>query len=118
MTVDGASARVCDAPLDRTKPSTDGPFAFGRRVSVLISTGVVSQTPWISAAPALTYRLYAQELHLTHAATVEIFVVFPIGIVIILIGFGGSSDTPPAGRIAPRGAASLSSAFDLYGSCA
>jgi MFS family permease len=58
----------------------------------LVSAGVVSHTLWTSAAPALTYGLYAQEWHLTHTVTAAIFAVYPIFVVVTLVGFGGISD--------------------------
>ncbi len=67
-------------------------LVFGRRASLLVSAGVVSHTLWTSAAPALTYGLYAQEWHLTHTVTAGIFAIYPIGVVVMLVGFGGISD--------------------------
>jgi predicted MFS family arabinose efflux permease len=67
-------------------------FVLGRRASLLVSAGVVSHTLWTSAAPALTYGLYAQEWHLTHTVTAGIFAIYPIGVVVMLVGFGGISD--------------------------
>ncbi|MEH2480076.1 MFS family permease [Nitrobacteraceae bacterium AZCC 2146] len=87
-----APESVPHAPADRTMPPAGGRFVFGRRASLLVSAGVVSHTLWTSAAPALTYRLYAQEWHLTHTVTAGIFAVFPIGVVVMLVGFGGISD--------------------------
>ncbi len=85
-----------DGPMDRW---TDGPakasggrFDFRPEASLLVSAGVVSHTLWTSAAPALTYRLYAQQWHLTHTVTAGIFAVYPIGVVVMLVGFGGISD--------------------------
>jgi MFS family permease len=40
----------------------------------------------------MTYGLYAQEWHLTHTVTAGIFAIYPIGVVVMLIGFGGISD--------------------------
>jgi MFS family permease len=76
-------------------PSSGGSragFILGRRASLVVSAGVAGHTLWASAAPALTYRLYAQEWHLTHTATTAIFAVFPIAVVVMLVGFGGISD--------------------------
>jgi predicted MFS family arabinose efflux permease len=73
-------------------PPAGGRLALGRRVSLLVSAGVVGHTLWTSAAPALTYRLYAQEWHLTHTVTAGIFAIYPIGVVVMLVGFGGISD--------------------------
>src|SRR5580700_2718119 len=67
-------------------------FVFGRRASLVVSAGVAGHALWTSAAPALTYRLYAQEWHLAHTATTGIFAVYPIAVVATLIGFGGISD--------------------------
>jgi len=78
--------------VDRTQPPVGGRFVLGRRASLLVSAGVVSHTLWTSAAPALTYGLYAQEWHLTHTVTAGIFAIYPIGVVVMLVGFGGISD--------------------------
>jgi MFS family permease len=67
-------------------------FVLGRRASLVVSVGVAGHTLWASAAPALAYRLYAQEWHLNHTATTGIFAVFPIAVVATLVGFGGISD--------------------------
>jgi predicted MFS family arabinose efflux permease len=67
-------------------------FVLGRRASLLVSACVAGHTLWSSAAPALTYRLYAEEWHLTHTATTGIFAVYPLAVIAILVGFGGISD--------------------------
>jgi predicted MFS family arabinose efflux permease len=67
-------------------------FVLGRRASLAVSAGVAGHTLWTSAAPALTYRLYAQEWHLTYTATAAMFAVYPIAVVAMLVGFGGISD--------------------------
>jgi MFS family permease len=87
-----APASVRHAAVGRTVAPAGGRFVFGRRASLLISAGVVSHTLWTSAAPALTYWLYAQEWHLTHTVTAGIFAIYPIGVVVMLVGFGGISD--------------------------
>ena len=69
-----------------------GRFVLGRRASLLVSAGVVSHTLWTSAAPALTYELYAREWHLTHTVTAAIFAIYPLAVVVMLVGFGGISD--------------------------
>src|SRR5258707_2419465 len=85
-----ASARHVAA--EWTQPPVGGPFILGRRASLWVSAGVVSHTLRTSAAPALTYGLYAQEWHLTHTMTAGIFAVYPIGVVVMLVCFGGISD--------------------------
>ena len=87
-----APASVRRTVADRTEPPVGGRFVLGRHASLLVSAGVVSHTLWTSAAPALTYGLYAQEWHLTHTVTAGIFAIYPIGVVVMLVGFGGISD--------------------------
>src|SRR5258708_8289786 len=87
-----APASVRHVAAEWTQPPVGGPFILGRRASLWVSAGVVSHTLWTSAAPALTYGLYAQEWHLTHTMTAGIFAVYPIGVVVMLVGFGGISD--------------------------
>jgi len=87
-----APASIRDAPMDRAMPPAGERLVFGRRASLLVSAGVVGHTLWTSAAPALTYRLYAQEWHLTHTVTAGIFAIYPIGVVVMLVSFGGISD--------------------------
>jgi len=57
-----------------------------------VSAAVVVHTLWTSAAPALVYRLYAQEWHLSHTVTAGIFAIYPVVVVAVLIGFGSISD--------------------------
>ena len=71
------------------KPSS---FVLGRRASFWASAGVVAHIFWTSAAPAMTYRLYAEEWQLTPAVTTGIFAVYPIVVVAVLIAFGDISD--------------------------
>src|ERR1700747_3391362 len=87
-----APASVRRNVAGRTSPSVGGRFVLGCRASLLVSAGVVSHTLWTSAAPALTYGLYAEEWHRTHTMTAGIFAVYPITVVVILVSFGGISD--------------------------
>lgn len=68
------------------------PVALGRRASFWVSAGVVAHTLWTSAAPAMTYRLYATQWHLTQTVTAAIFAIYPIVVVSVLILFGDLSD--------------------------
>ena len=68
------------------------PVALGRRASLFVSAGVVAHTLWTSAAPAMAYRLYADEWHLNHTMTTGIFAIYPIVVVLTLISFGDISD--------------------------
>jgi MFS family permease len=87
-----APASVRRTVADRTQPPVGGRFVLRRRASLLVSAGVVSHTLWTSAAPALTYGLYAREWHLTHTVTAGIFSIYPLAVVGMLVGFGGISD--------------------------
>ena len=66
--------------------------ALGRRASFWVSAGVVTHIFWTSAAPAMTYRLYAEQWHLTATVTTGVFAVYPIVVVAVLVGFGDLSD--------------------------
>src|SRR3977135_4198659 len=87
-----APASVRRNAAERNQHPVGAPFVLGRHASLLVSAGVVGHTLWTSAAPALTYGLYAQEWHLTHTVTAAIFAVYPIFVVVMLVGFGGISD--------------------------
>src|SRR5260370_40219638 len=63
-----------------------------RRARVWVAAAVVAHTLWTSAAPSMTYQLYASEWGLTHTATAAIFAVFPIVVVAVLIFSGDISD--------------------------
>lgn len=68
------------------------PVVLGRHASLWVSAAVVAHTLWTSAAPAMAYRLYAREWHLSPTVTTGIFAIYPVVIVAVLIGFGGLSD--------------------------
>ncbi|SDT32102.1 MFS transporter [Bradyrhizobium canariense] len=69
-----------------------GRFVLGRRASFWVSAGVVAHTLWTSAAPAMVYRIYAEEWHLALTTTTAIFAIYPIVVVLTLLGFGDLSD--------------------------
>jgi predicted MFS family arabinose efflux permease len=68
------------------------PIVLGRRASLAVAAGVVAHTLWTSAAPAMAYRLYAADWHLSHTVTAGIFAIYPIVVVAVLTGFGDLSD--------------------------
>jgi predicted MFS family arabinose efflux permease len=68
------------------------PVVLGKGASFWASAGVVAHTLWTSAAPAMIYRLYAEEWQLTHTVTTGIFAIYPIVVVAVLIIFGDISD--------------------------
>jgi MFS family permease len=65
---------------------------LGRRASFWVTAAVVAHTLWTSAAPSMTYPLYASEWGLTHTATTAIFAVFPMVVVAVLLFSGSISD--------------------------
>jgi hypothetical protein len=54
---------------------------LNRRASFWTSTAVVGHALWASAAPTVTYPLYADQWHLTATATTSVFAVFPVVLV-------------------------------------
>jgi MFS family permease len=65
---------------------------LGQRASFWVSAAVVVHTLWTSAAPTVTYPLYAAEWHLSTFTTTAIFAVYPIILVGLLIVLGDLSD--------------------------
>ena len=70
-----------------TKPRT-----LSQAASFWVAAAVVVHTLWTSAAPAITYPLYAAAWHLTPTVTTAIFAVYPIAVVATLLLFGNLSD--------------------------
>src|ERR1700726_1347188 len=68
------------------------PYELGQRTSFWVAAGVVAHTLWTSAAPAMTYPLFAEEWHLTHTVTTGVFAMYPIVGAAVLVGFGDVSD--------------------------
>src|SRR5258707_6030126 len=89
-----AAARFGRIVSPRTeKPTTIASIrTLGQQASFWVSAAVVGHAFWTSAAPAMTYPLYAAEWNLTHTVTTGIFAIYPIVVVAVLIGFGDLSD--------------------------
>ena len=68
------------------------PRTLGQQASFWVAAAVVTHTLWTSAAPAVTYPLYAAEWHLTPTVTTAIFAVYPVVVVAALLLFGNVSD--------------------------
>jgi MFS family permease len=68
------------------------PHTLGQKGSFWVSAGVVVHMLWTSAAPAMTYPLYAAQWHVTTTVTTAIFALYPIVVVAVLIAFGDLSD--------------------------
>src|SRR5229473_2337958 len=60
------------------------PYELGQRTSFWVAAGVVAHTLWTSAAPAMTYPLFAEEWHLTHTVTTGVFAIYPIVVAAVL----------------------------------
>ncbi|HEY4813322.1 MAG TPA: hypothetical protein VIH58_01525 [Chthoniobacterales bacterium] len=73
-------------------PQPPAAYLLGQRASFWIAAAVVVHTLWTSAAPAMSYPLYAAEWRLTPAVTTSIFAVYPLVVVTTLIMFGDISD--------------------------
>ena len=91
---------------DATRPAR----TLGRRASFQVAAGVVAHTLWTSAAPAVTYPLYAARWHLTTTVTTGMFAVYPVAVVLTLLLFGNLSD-----RIGRRAAILAGVASSLLG---
>ena len=88
---------ACLNSIDRAGPdagaaSAPSGFVLSRRASFWVSAGVVAHTLWTSAAPAMVYRIYAEQWHLAVTTTTAIFAIYPIVVVLTLLGFGDLSD--------------------------
>ncbi|WP_420994191.1 MFS transporter [Cupriavidus sp. 30B13] len=57
-----------------------------------VAAAVVAHTLWTSAAPSMTYPLYASAWGLTPTQTTGIFAVYPIVVVAVLVVLGDLSD--------------------------
>lgn len=68
------------------------PRELGHRASFWVAAAVLVHTLWTSAAPALTYPLYAAQWHLTPTVTTGMFAIYPIVVVAVLLLFGNLSD--------------------------
>ena len=65
---------------------------LSRNASFWVAAGVVAHTLWTSAAPAMSYPLYAREWQLSPTMTTAIFSIYPVVVVVTLITFGDISD--------------------------
>ncbi len=56
-------------------------MTLGQPASFWVAAAVVAHTIWTSAAPAMTYPLYAAEWGLNTTQTAAIFAIYPIVVV-------------------------------------
>ena len=73
-------------------PPTPPHRELSRGASFAVAAAVVAHTLWTSAAPAVTYPLYAALWHLTPTVTTGMFAVYPVTVVLALLLFGSLSD--------------------------
>lgn len=86
------------------------PRRLGKRASFWVAAAIVAHTLWTSAAPAMTYPLYASEWGLNTTTTTAIFAIYPIVVVGVLICLGDISD-----HIGRRATMLLGLAASLFG---
>ena len=65
---------------------------LSRRASFFVAASIAAIALWTSAAPTVTYPVYAAEWHLPTSVTTAIFAVYPIVLVLALAVFGNLSD--------------------------
>lgn len=65
---------------------------LGQRASFWVAAAVVMHTLWTSAAPAMSYPIYAAEWHFTPVITTAIYAIYSLVVVGTLILFGDMSD--------------------------
>ena len=65
---------------------------LGSRAGFWAAAAVAALALWTSAAPTVTYPLYAAEWHLSPTATTTVFAVYPVALVVVLVVFGDLSD--------------------------
>jgi predicted MFS family arabinose efflux permease len=65
----------------------------GSRLAFWASAAVIALCLWSSGAPSLLYPLYAAEWGLTPAHTTAVFSAYPATLLVVLLLFGGISDT-------------------------
>lgn len=65
---------------------------LSRRSSFWVAAAIAAIALWTSAAPTVTYPVYAEEWNLTTSTTTAIFAVYPIVLVVALAVFGNLSD--------------------------
>jgi len=72
------SPAACEPHPPGSCTRNSAPYELSQRASFWVAAGVVVHTLWTSAAPAMTYPLFAEVWHLTHTFTTGIFAIYPI----------------------------------------
>ncbi len=66
---------------------------FGRRGTFWSAASVLALCLWSSGAPSVLYPVYAAEWHLPSVVTTSVFAAYPLALLIVLLFFGGLSDS-------------------------
>ncbi|MGA1836328.1 MFS transporter [Herbiconiux sp. 11R-BC] len=66
---------------------------LGRRGTFWSAAAVLALCLWSSGAPSVLYPVYAAEWHLPSVVTTSVFAAYPLALLIVLLFFGGLSDS-------------------------
>jgi hypothetical protein len=68
-------------------------WRLGRRGTFWSASAVLALCLWASGAPSVLYPVYAAEWHLPAVVTTSVFATYPVALLIVLLFFGGLSDS-------------------------
>jgi len=68
-------------------------WRFARRGTFWSAAAVLALCLWASGAPSVLYPVYAAEWHLPAVVTTSVFGAYPLALLIVLLFFGGLSDS-------------------------
>jgi MFS family permease len=68
-------------------------WGLGRRGTFWSASAVLALCLWASGAPSVLYPVYAAEWHLPAVVTTSVFATYPVALLIVLLFFGGLSDS-------------------------
>ncbi|MCS5732201.1 MFS transporter [Herbiconiux daphne] len=68
-------------------------WRLGRRGTFWSASAVLALCLWASGAPSVLYPVYAAEWHLPAVVTTSVFAAYPLALLIVLLLFGGLSDS-------------------------
>lgn len=88
--------------------------SFGRRGTFWSSAAVLALVLWASGSPSVLYPLYADQWGLTPAVVTAVFATSPITLLIVLLLFGGLSDTFGRRRVMILGVALFAASAIIF----
>ncbi|WP_066041520.1 MFS transporter [Herbiconiux solani] len=68
-------------------------WRFARRGTFWSASAVLALCLWASGAPSVLYPVYAAEWQLPSVVTTSVFATYPVALLIVLLVFGGLSDS-------------------------